>query len=399
MPTSPRVAREIFDFVRLKQGRVDNHQYDSFCLRDRYGHREAFAADVNYLARVKHLRLRLWEELDSRQAEIMLNSMHELTSLDVGLRKACFTGDPILLHLVIRAFSVGFQRPCIRSLRLDSVHFDHYGDPFPRLPGVQTLKHLQLANCINFGPFLQMLTALSLDLTTVVIKEQDSGSGSLDSDANDFIRSLSSPERLSLTLDSDFLESQFLCEWSALLDWSTLQKCAPVVKSLKVQYHSVLPPYPSDHSVSDFRHFCRNASSLEQLSISGIEVFINDTSGDKIRSSLEQFLSRAHLKLLLISAITDTHSQDCVRTASALVVLKLTMWVNCDAIPTRNDASTKALVKEAQNMAQRREHTAKRTADKIFSTLASDCPRLNVVVIETAWQYGWDDEFVRAFLK
>ncbi|GAB7327215.1 hypothetical protein MBLNU13_g11116t1 [Cladosporium sp. NU13] len=195
VPTSPRVAREIFDFVRLKQGRVDNHQYDSFCLRDRYGHREAFAADVNYLARVKHLRLRLWEELDSRQAEIMLNSMHELTSLDVGLRKACFTGDPILLHLVIRAFS------------------------------------------------------------------------------------------------------------------------------------------------------------------------------------------------------------DCVRTASALVVLKLTMWVNCDAIPTRNDASTKALVKEAQNMAQRREHTAKRTADKIFSTLASDCPRLNVVVIETAWQYGWDDEFVRAFLK
>jgi hypothetical protein len=92
-------------------------------------------------------------------------------------------------------------------LRWHGVDFDQYGDIFPRLPGVQTFKHLQLADCINYGPFLQMLTALSLDLTTLVIKDQDGGNGSFDSYANDFIQSLRSPEKVSLTLDSDFLES------------------------------------------------------------------------------------------------------------------------------------------------------------------------------------------------
>jgi len=93
------------------------------------------------------------------------------------------------------------------------------------------------------------------------------------------------------------------------------------------------------------------------------------------------------------------HLQECVRTASALAVLKLTVWVNCDAIPQNNDASTEAHVKQAQDMAQRREHLVKRTADKILSTLASDCPSLKVVVIETTWQFGRDDYSVRAFLK
>jgi hypothetical protein len=148
-----------------------------------------------------------------------------------------------------------------------------------------------------------------------------------------------------------------------LLDWSTLHKCAPVIKSLKVQYHSVLPPYPFEKSVSDFRHFCKNASSLEQLSISGIEVFIKNTSGDKYtQGSLEQFLVRTHLKSLLESAITDMHSQDCVRTASALVVLKLTVWKNYGAIPRTNDTSTNALRKA-------------RTESSSWSVLLTRCSR------------------------
>lgn len=396
VPTSPRVAREIFDCVRHKQRKVDNHQYDSICLKNRYRNEEAFVADLGYLARLKHLRLCLWEAPGSSQANLVLDSVHELTSLDVDLRRACFTDHPILLHLAFRAFSVEFQRPCIRSLRLHGVDFNLYDDIFPRLPGVQTLKHLQLADCINYGPFLQMLTALSLDLTTLVIKEQGGGYGSFDNDANDFIQSLRSPEKVSLTFDLDFAESQFLSG----LDWSTLHKCAPVIKSLKVQHHSMLLPYFSEKSVSDFRHFCKNASSLEQLSMSGIEVFINNTSGDKYtQDSLEQFLVRPHSKSLLESAVTDMHSQDCVRTASALVVLKLTVWVDCHAIPRTDDASTEVLMKEAQDMAHRLEHLVKRTADKILSTLASDCPRLNVVVIEIAWQYGRSDHSVHAFLK
>ena len=81
VPTSPRVAREIFDCVRRKQGKVDNHQYDSICLRNRYGNKEAFAADVDYLARLKHLRLCLWEASNNQQAEIVLCSTGRKISL------------------------------------------------------------------------------------------------------------------------------------------------------------------------------------------------------------------------------------------------------------------------------------------------------------------------------
>jgi len=401
VPTSPRVAREIFACVRHKQRKVDNHQYDSIRLKNRYGIDEVFTADINYLARLKHLRLCLWEAPDYMQTKIVLDSMHELTSLDVDLREARHTAHPILLGVVFRALNVDYQRHCIRSLRLDGVDFySCYGDTLPRFPGAQSLKHLQLASCINYGPFLQMLTALSVDLDTLTIEEYNNGYGSFDNDANDFIRSLSSPERLSLTLDSDLEMSSIMLDWSALLDWSTLHKCASFIKSLKVQYHSELPPFPSDESVSNFRYFCKNASSLEQLSMSGIEVLIDKTSGMiDIYGSLEQFLVSRHLALLLERVITDMHLQDCVRTASALVVLKLTVWVNYNTAQLSKYASTGAHVKEAQDLAQRREHLIRETADKVLSTLASDCPRLNVVVIETAWQYRRDNHAVHAFLR
>jgi hypothetical protein len=375
VPTTPRVARKIFGCVRRKQRKVDNHQYDSICLRDRYGKREAFTADIHYLARLKHLRFCLWEETDSQQAKIVLDSMHELTSLDVDLREACYTANPILLNLVFRAFSMDYQRPCIRSLRLDGVDFLSYGDTFPRLLGVRNL----------------MLTALSVDLTTLAIEEHDDGGNSegFNDDANDFVRSLSSPERVSLTLDSAFFLAHVIHDWSAVLDWTTLHKCAPFLRSLKVQYHSLSPPFPCDESVSDFRHFCKNASSLEQLSMSGINMSTDKSSGDKyIHGSLDQFLVSHHLTLLLEGVITNKHVQDCVRTASALVVLKLTVWVDCGTVPLNNDLSTEAYVKEVQKLAQRRGYLVKRMADKILSTLASDCPRLKVVVIEAACQYG-----------
>lgn len=345
MPTSPRVAREIFDCFRRKQGKVDNHQYDSICLRNRYGNEEAFAADVNYLARLKHLRLCLWEASDSRQAEIVLGSINELTSLDVDSREVCYTEN---LHLVFHALSVNYQRPCIRSLRLCGIDFDRYGDTIPRLERLRNLKHLQLADCINYGPFLQMLTALSLDLATLAIKEINRGSGSFGNDANDLIQSLSSPERLSLTLDSNFEKSRIM------FDWSTLHKCASVIKSLKVQYHCMLPTYPSDQGLLDFRRFCKNASSLKQLSMSGIEVSMRKASeGKHTYGSLGHFLVSHHLNLLLGSVITDMHLQDCVRTVSSLVVLKLTVWVNSNTIPLGSDASLEAHIKEAQYITQR----------------------------------------------
>lgn len=390
MPTNPRVARDIFDCVRLKQRNVDNYQYDSICGN---GRSDLFAADTNYLGRLKHLRLCLWDTQDSEQAIAVLDSMSKLTSLDMDLREV-FYDKAVLPKLVFRALNTDRERSSIRSLSLEGIDFAYYSGTFPRLLEARNLKHLQLVYCHNYGPFLQMLTTLSLELATLTISEYDHGSGSFDDNADGFIRSLSSLERVSLTLDADFEHLH------GLLDWSTLHKCALAVRSLKVQYHLVQPPYPSDKNVSDFRRFCQNASGLEQLSMSGIEVSMKETSGDKyIQGSLEQFLVSYHLTLLLKSVITDIRFQDCVQTASALVVLKLVVWVNFDTAPLSKDASIEAHVKEAQDMERRRELLVKSTADKIFSTLASACPKLKVVVIETAWQYGRDDSAVRAFLK
>ena len=80
------------------------------------------------------------------------------------------------------------------------------------------------------------------------------------------------------------------------------------------------------------------------------------------------------------------------------MVLKLTIWVDCDIFLV-DSADVEACMKVAQDLAQRREHLVKRTADKIFSTLASSCPRIKVVVIESVWNYGRDDRAVRAFLR
>jgi len=82
VPASPRVARDILDCVRLKQRNVDNYQYDSVHLN---GSSEAFAADAEYRASLKHLRLCLWDTRDREQAHTVLDSMHGLTSLNVDI--------------------------------------------------------------------------------------------------------------------------------------------------------------------------------------------------------------------------------------------------------------------------------------------------------------------------
>ena len=66
VPTCPLVARDIFNCVRLKQCNVENYQYDSFYrLDDNF---EAFTANTNYVARVKHLRICIWDARDSESA-------------------------------------------------------------------------------------------------------------------------------------------------------------------------------------------------------------------------------------------------------------------------------------------------------------------------------------------
>lgn len=270
---------------------MDNHQYDSV---SRNGSSEAFAADKEYRARLKHLRLYLWDSQDSKQANLVLSSMDKLTSLDVSIQKFCPDSNCRLLELVLnfRAPNMDHGRPWITSLRLGGVDFTWKS--FPRLPGAQSLKHLQLIDCTNHGDFLRMLSTLSLNLATFIVTDRKTPSWNwvpnFNNDANEFIRSLHTLGHLSLTLDSKVFQPD------TLLDWSTLHGHASAVQFLKVQNHSMLVPYRSDENLSDFRRFCQNASSLEQFSISGIVVPMDKTLEDKhIYGSLEQFLVSRNL--------------------------------------------------------------------------------------------------------
>lgn len=87
--------------------------------------------------------------------------------------------------------------------------------------------------------------------------------------------------------------------------------------------------------------------------------------------------------------------------AYSLKVLKLTVSLefDFDMIMPKEYAETGDNTQAAQDLTQRREHLVQSAADKIFSTLASRCPRLKVVVIESTWGCDLDDFAVRAFLK
>ena len=221
--------------------------------------------------------------------------MHELTSLDVAVCDHVYTNGHGALRLVFRAFGMDLERSSIRTLRLNGIDFAQYGYTFPELPGAQSLKHLQLVECFAYGPFMRMLAAMSLKLALLTIEESGYARGYFENDANDFVRSLSTLERVSLTLDANLDQPQ------GLLDWSTLHQSASVMKSLKVRYYWMQPPYPSDENVSEFRRFCKNALSLEQLSVSGIYVPMYKPPGDKyIHGSLEQFLVSLHLGSLTV---------------------------------------------------------------------------------------------------
>lgn len=80
----------------------------------------------------------------------------------------------------------------------------------------------------------------------------------------------------------------------------------------------------------------------------------------------------------------------------ALKVPKLTTYIFYDTFPRSGGVTTGIHNQAAQHLTQR---LIKSAADKILSTLATCCPSLNVVVIETAGDYKLEAFAVHAFLR
>jgi len=223
--------------------------------------------------------------------------MHNLTSLDLDDRlPICIDTNLAILKLLSCAFSVDRERPRLKRLilkGLQPLHHD-YDKASPPLPGLQGLEDLQLIFCTDYVSFLQMLKSLSLDLRSFSMFEcTEIENGEFNYDANEFVRSMSSLQRLSLVLDPIFEGFE-----GTLLDWSTLHAHASGLKCLKVHYNDAIPLLPSDQDALDFRHFCTKASNLQQLSVSGVDIQPKaSTAGDRL-NSLAYFLVYLCLRLL-----------------------------------------------------------------------------------------------------
>jgi hypothetical protein len=223
---------------------------------------------------------------------VALDHLPELTSIDIDFWN--LTGNRSGLDyyaLFFRAVKLQDPRPWLQSLRMKAVNLTCNGDKFPRLSGLQCLKHLQLTHCVDYNSFLEMLATLSLDLESLAIEELedtvyfDDHTKFFDARTNMFIRSMSSMQRLRLNTN---VTSEAPCD--GLLDWAALYPCASAIQCLKLEYHGYIPPFPSNKIAADFRRFCSMASNLQQLSIDRIVVEPESWTSDSDPSELGSFL-------------------------------------------------------------------------------------------------------------
>ena len=254
---------DIESIIRFKQRSITNYQYrcngPDIWLN--------LAPDEDDLSRVTSLQLYLKDEKDCKHAAILLDSTANLVSLDIEL------GTDLNLHeeLLRRTRLVNGPRR-LKSLRMEGIDFSDGSDTLEQLVEIETLQDLQLIYCSDYSSLLRDLTRRTLVLKAFRIHEYDMGAPDFETESIEFFRSLTSLEWVSLTLETDLgLPGPY-----NLHEWSSLRACAPMLKYLRVEHHSVKPPFPCQRSASDFAVFCRLATNLEQLAISGIEVQPND---------------------------------------------------------------------------------------------------------------------------
>lgn len=259
---------DIESIIRFKQRNVTNYQY-------RYNGPDIWlnlAPDEDDLSRVTSLQIYLKDRKDCKHAAILLDSTANLASLDIELG--------IEYHLNLFKTLLHYTRLVngprgLKFLRMEMVEFSDGVDTLEQLVKLEVLEELQLIGCPEYGFLLEDLKRLPLVLHALRIHEYDMDTQECEEDSNQFLRSLASLNSVSLKLDPDFT----LPGGSPnILDWSSLRACAPVLKYLRLEYHSTKPPFPCQKSASDFAVFCRLAANLEQLAISGIEVG-SDASG------------------------------------------------------------------------------------------------------------------------
>jgi hypothetical protein len=264
MPLERFPHPEVLDSLRLNQRNVEDYQFNDI-LQDAGW--QAFASEEKRLARIKHVQLRVLGYEECEHEMVVLDHLPELTSLDIDFWGNMGGENGLDYHaLFFCAVKLQKPRPWLKSLRLNAVSLTCGSDEFPRLSGLQCLKHLQLTCCANYNAFLGMLATFSLDLESSAISEME-GEEYFDARANMFTQSMSSLQRLRL-----YDNPSWQAPYDDLLDWTALYACASAIQCLRLEFNNIERPFPSTKTASDSGRFCSSASNLQQLSITGIEV-------------------------------------------------------------------------------------------------------------------------------
>lgn len=261
------LSKNLMTKIDQRQRRLTNYQYIGFHHRDRDWNE--FEVENQYLTGIRHLQFSFHNRYMCELADNVLTCMRNLTRLDVeGQISISDDTNLAIWQFILRTFSVENGLPHLRSLRLKGLRLIHNDDTAPRLPGLRHLEHLQLILCCDYVPFLLMLAELSPKLKSFTVCEGGRDGGlEFNGDADEFVRSLGSLQRLGLILDPNWVGPH-----DSLFDWSTLHAHAAGIKSLKVHGTSQHRQFALNQDIYDFRHFCIRASSLQQLSVSGVAI-------------------------------------------------------------------------------------------------------------------------------
>jgi hypothetical protein len=227
---------------------------------------EVLGAEKHGLASVKHMQLNLDSKEDCAQAAVVLERADNLQSLDIHLssvnpmsdRDDCEDDLPTI-NMLLGQVGTGNLCAHLKSLRMIKIIFPIDGYANSELLELRGLKELTLQDCRNYGSLLERLAKISLDLHSFSIVEETGGEPNLSDYLDVFFRSLRSPRCIDLTLENHY---------SDVFDWSSFQTYASTILSMKLPFGELL----SSSIASDLQHFCTHASSLQQLSISGVEV-------------------------------------------------------------------------------------------------------------------------------
>jgi hypothetical protein len=263
----------------------------------------------------------------------------------------CCAIDAEIFTRLFGSFSNARYPARLKTLRIASMCLEQSGELLTSLLNLEDLETLQLVECNEIGSFIEHLTQLQSNVSSLCINR--GSDGPRDGAAiSAFIASLAELKRLSLLCEVDQ-------PYDGQIDVGCLRKHAQSIEYLRLEDNNItwLTNENSDQA-PQFCTFFNHASNLKQLALSG--PVIDD------EKEVDEFLVSVHYITQSCSSRL-TINQNILQPLTALNVLKTEMFIEEGDVLNPNIPFVERLVEK--------------TANKIFNTAF---PQLAAVVIKVS---------------